>query len=529
MQKYNSLLVWVCVAGFILGLAGCSESDSLASGKRLLSAVQKAQNDIERAMLFMTSTGPGMKMVPEVLEVLTGAHKSLSSAISATPAAGAEIKSLANQTIGRISSMQGQYHGAAMDESAGLARRSLDELTQVTGRLANQLGMVNYYERLSKLDLSDLEKILADANSETSDLELQSRRIQSQLDKLKQQYDQLIAANKELELNAKLLRQGLSDSAGRDVLEKALAMEKEVVANAGEISKLENQISQTESSALKLVMELAASKKRVEFIGQDRTSRTQQAEIGSRTRDKMAGEISASKRDVSQRLANVVVNLRKVNDAKKNAIRHLTLPAVSGQKSSQVLATQAQMLSAVGSVRTRAILLGQHAQLVAKTVRDTFAKADSSAPAGLNHLTLPLTTERSAAVENYKSSADLFEKAARAARQGRWEFQIQQAEAMIGQYRLTAGRELIEPVVTLLAQATENATSDEDKLAVQQVTRMFRTEVIISDPQAVDQLSKPAQPEPDADAEVEADAAETDADTETETDTDIDAEPAADE
>ena len=52
---------------------------------------------------------------------------------------------------------------------------------------------------------------------------------------------------------------------------------------------------------------------------------------------------------------------------------------------------------------------------------------------------------------------------------------------------------------------------------------MFRTEVIISDPQAVDQLSKPAQPEPDA----EVDAAESDADTETETDTDTDAEPAA--
>ncbi len=500
MQKFNSLLVWVCVAGFVLGLAGCTESDSLASGKRLLAAVQKAQDGIERVMLLMTSTGPGMKMVPEVLDVLTGASKDLSSAISATADAGPEIKSLANQTISRISEMQGQYHGAAMDEAASQARASLEELNQVAGRLANQVGMANYYEGLSNLDLSDIEKILADAKSETNDLELQKRRIQVQLDKLIQQYNQLIAANKELELKARLVRQRLSNSPSRDILEQALAMEKEVVANAGEISKLESQISQTESSSQKLSIELVVSIKRVKFIGQDRDSRIDQAEKGASTHDKMSAEISASKQEVSQRLAKVVINLSKVNDAKEKAIRHFETPAItntSRKKSPLVLASQAQMLSAVGSVRTRSILLSQHAQQVAKAVRDAFAKAGSAPPFGLDRLTLPLTAERSAAVQSYKSSAELFEQAGRASRQGRWEFQVQQAEAMVGQYRLTAGRELIEPIEKLLSEAGENAAEPEDKVAVQRVTQILLVEVVISDPEAAKQLAPPTTTEPE--------------------------------
>ncbi len=502
MQKFNSLLVWVCVAGFVLGLAGCSESDSLASGKRLLEAVQKAHNDIERAMSLMTSTGPGMKMVPEVLDVLTGASKDLSSAISASADAGPEIKTLANQTMSRISAMQGQYHGAVMDEAVSKASASLEELNLVAGRLANRVGRANYYEGLSKLDLSDLDKILADAKSETIDLEIQERRIQALLDKLKQQYDNLIAANKELELKARLIRQGFSDSPSRDILEQALAMEKEVVANAGEISKLENQISHTESSSQKLAIELTASEKRMNFIEQARSTRTEQAEKGASTRDKMSVEISASKREISQRLANVVMNLSKVNGSKEKAIRHFESPAISKtslKKSPLVLASEAQMLSAVGSVRTRSIILRQHAQLVAMAVRDAFAKAGSGPPVGLDRLTSPLTAERSAAVESYKSSADLFAQAGRVSRKGRWEFQVQQAEAMVGQYRLTTDRELIEPIKKLLAQASENA-SPEDKVAVQQVTQMLLVEVVIGDPEAVMQLTQPTTSEAEPEA-----------------------------
>ena len=530
MQKFNSLLVWVCVAGFVLGLAGCSESDSLASGKRLLAAVHNAQNDIERAMRLMASTGPGMKMLPEVLDVLSGASNSLSSAISKNPDAGPETLYLAGQVMTRINSMQGQYHGAAMDVAVSQVDIGLDDLNRSAALLANQAGMVKYYEELSSRDMSDIDNIVAQANSDTRNLELQNKRIGGQLVKLKQQYEQLIAANRELELDARQIRQGLLDAPSREVLEKALATEKEVVTNSGEITKLEGQISEVESSSQKLEMELAASLKRVEFISQARASQIGQTKKGASSRDKTLADIATSKQDISQRLKDVIDSLKEVDDAKKEAIRHFTSSAnLTGQnKSSYALASKAQMHSETGSVRTRSIILGLHCQRVARSVRNAFIKADLTEPVRLNRLTVGITEERSAAVESYKLSADLFEKAGRGSRKDKWHYQILQAEAILGQYRITAGREMIEPINNLLKEASDNAPSDEDKVSAQQVANTLMVEVAISDPQAMNLLPHPTTTETEPEVELETEPeTEPEAEPETEPEAELETEPEA--
>ncbi len=492
MRNYRFVPVSVCVLGCLLGvllLSGCAESKSRRAGRNLMEAVEEAQGRLDEALAIMGSlagkVSGGSGLNPKALAILNEAQRNLSAAVDASGGADEGPASLSRAVLARMLALQGRYHAAASAAAARDARSGLDLTAKSVLVLQVQAHLAGYYAGLASVDMKKFEAIRAEADEQVADLAARQSKLDVQLQGLKKQYDDLLAANEALTGKVRQVRRDVPASRGLEVLDQALEIETQIDKNAAEAGQIERSINGVEAQKQELAAAMEVSQKMVIAVAAVLDRGKAQAGTHSARKDEMSGAMAQTIQIIESQLGRVQAGYRRMGKSGSIATKAYQQAAKAlgeSQKPTEGrFAQQGGVHAAAAELHSRNYFLMTQSARVAKAVSNAFTQIERSVPAAVGAVAnfgRRSTQAKTDAVKHYIEAGKLYEKAVSNARRTRseltWVYQAELASACIGHYRLSGDRAVLAKARKLLNEDLD--LKGKDKAAIRQLRRVLQGE-----------------------------------------------------
>jgi len=492
----------VAAAAFCAALPGCSESSARQANRELQQAIDEAQTKLGAALAVMGApeeseglSGSPAGLNPEVLSILDEAGSNLSSALRSNVGAAKGLRSLGAAVLGRIRSLEGDYHAAAASEAITSVRQGLDLVERSVFVLQTQGGLVGYYSRVGGLSPQELEESKAKAEQDIRDIRAQKEKLDEKLAALKDEYDRLLEQNRRLITEAQELRRKVSDSTGLDVLEEALAAEAKIDENGAKLARIERDIKAINDQKKEMDVVLKASQKMLASLDEALKLHEQEARQQARQREDVVRQLEEGVDSVERQLAEVVKQYRQVENAQEAALEAYEEAAEAAEGASQLgddparPAQAGQIALAEAELYAQEYLLGDYSQRAGELLSRAFTQLRRPLPSGagaVGNYGRNASEAQSKAVEAYEEAAKYYQLAVSAARRARTglagEYQGQLAAAYIGRYRVQPDAETLSKARELLEEAQQGQDDQALLGSMAQLERILERQVAEQQP-----------------------------------------------
>ncbi len=515
--------VALAVAGgfvaLVVWLARSPEAGSQKANTNILAAVKRASKLYDRAQKLMANvvftdaagrtvapftsdlvTSPEqIKLLapttpnPKALDSINEAVDGLQQALVDNRSAGEDVQALAHKLLSRVLALKGHYHTAkSLTDRAGagsllgLAEQSIDVMRA-------QMTFIEHYDRLAAMTNDDVKAIHAEALSTAKDLKTKQVEVSNQITDLGNKVDRMKASSVALAAKARAARsesQRAKGQKGLDLLEQALAYEKQTYDLANRIGKAQDQVRALWVEFQDLGLREVSARERAEAAKAILDSREEETAKRLAERDqcrKLLGESENSAIDLMDRIVQLCVQAKTAEAGAVNAYLEADKElgaAKAGEPAryAQYEADKADIAMAVANLTMERLSLQERLRLLATSITNLWPKLSPprQAPPAAGKLTAYVADPeklRSDATACYRNATRLYSKAIKsAAGIHKWVYQGRLAAAYVGLYRLSKDTDELNNADRVINQALQDKDSSPYLEPVLKLRRLVRAE-----------------------------------------------------
>ena len=497
MRKYYRARWTAALAAFVIAsvFAGCAETAARKAGAALQEQVHQAQAKLDQALAIM---GPAPQALatpqlqlpdPRCLKLLEEAATQLTKAVSQYGSAPQPTLAQAQRTLAQASALKGQYESILAANYAAQAMPLLTNARVGLSGLADQVATVAFYQRLGQLDLSQMQAVAQSAQADVADAKAHLGQLNASQQEATSRSGQLQKENEQLEVEASTLRQQTAQPSTNS-LEQALSKEAQLAKNNAELGELEQRSKRLDEQIKQTQGDMDVATHRGDLANQAIQARNTESQQLTEQVAKANKDLDQLRETASQTLADAGRSLGSFSehlDAAVAAFESAASQFGRARGAQDTTGDSAQLEFNCGAILEQAFYVSQRCQGLLDQVEHQ-AAAMPSPPAGLQQArTLASRGDqfRKAALDHYAAAAELYSRPAPSG-QGRLLQQARQAAALLGEYRLSEDKQLLQQASDLLEGATaegSNASPD-----VKAIARMIQ--------QAMNPTTAPAATQP---------------------------------
>jgi hypothetical protein len=488
VYRRSGLVVAVVVIGIagLLSAPGCSDSSDRASGRKLLESVWKSQRlsaraaamlanvvlkvDDDYAPVFAKVRGPvkvvapvGIQVNPKAIAALEEAESLLRTAIREADQAPKETLALAGQTLAHVLRLKGSCGASQAANARGRLLSAVVGAQQNARVIREHLSLLAFAKQLAQADDSDLEQMLAEADTAVTKLDEkvqgETTVVADERDRSRKLEEQMLALNaKARELRAQSDRAGGEQSLA--LFDKAQELEREGTGYLSQIEKLELATASREAMIAELRADADGARRRQAIAKEMLVARRQGADARDQISQRAAEALEASIRKMEEQDLPEMVDLcKQLTASEQEGLASYAAAAQALKTVRDVPADQAAIAAAAGDLEGQSLLIQEELQRLSQEIKVLWGAQQREIPEGVSVLTnyMPEPDKvRASVATRFEETAKLYQQAGRSAdRQEQWIYQAHEANAYYRVARLRRDADALQKAREAIERALE--------------------------------------------------------------------------
>jgi len=430
---------------------------------------------------------------PKAIDNINEAVDSLQQALVNNRSAGEDVKALAHKLLSGLLALKGHYYTAeSLTDKAGTANL-LKLVEQAIGMMRMRMAAIEHYDRLTAVGDDELKAMRAKAVAEADDLKTRRDQVSREIFGLGEKVAGIRASIAALAAKARAARnesQSTKGQKGVELLEQALAYERQIDGLAGRIGETQDQLRVLKVEFDDLGLREVLAREQVKAAEAILDSRKRETTERLAERDECRKLLGKSVQSAIDLVDKVVQLCAQAKSAEAGAVSAYVdadsqldaakagIPASSAQHE----ADKADIAMAIADLGMERLSLQARLELLATSITDLWPKLSPprQVPPAAPKLTgyvADVEKLRGRTTAAYRNAARRYFKAIESADDiHKWVYQGRLATAHLGLYRLTGDTDELDKADQVITQALQGKESSPHLEPVLRLRRLVRAD-----------------------------------------------------